>query len=280
MAAEGFEFKPRQCRTLVEVEGVIREEVFTDEIDLILVDWNLGNNVHGEDAIDRIREIVQYKEVVFYSGEASVVQLRQKAFDRQLEGVYCAGREELVDEVIGVFESLIKKVLDLDHTRGIVMGATSDIDHMVNTCLTLAHDKLGEEGKAEFIKEALRRVSEQVKNITKLGARLHASPDLETLFRAHMLFSSDHRLRLLASVLKMEELSAHSAAIGIIEIYRDSVVHERNTLGHSVLVPEGKPTTVVDDAGKIVDIDAMRDLRKLILNLRTEFRALVNAMQA
>lgn len=280
MAAEGFEFKPRQCTTMGQVEAAISEHVFTDEIDLILVDWDLGNNMHGEDAIDRIRQIVQYKDVVFYSGEATVRDLRQKAYDRGLEGVYCAGRADLVDEVVGVFESLIKKVLDLDHTRGIVMGATSDIDHMVNACLVLAHGKLDDTGKAKFIEEALKRVADQVQRLIKLGDKLKASPSVEALFKAHMLFTSDHRLRLLASVLGMGELAAYSAGVETVESYRKSVVHERNTLGHVVLVPQGKPSSVVDDADNVVDIAQMRELRKLILNLRADFRALLDVMQA
>ena len=54
------------------------------------------------------------------------------ASEAGIEGIYCAERENLPDEVIGVFESLIKKVLDLDHTRGIVMGGrvTSTIPSM------------------------------------------------------------------------------------------------------------------------------------------------------
>jgi len=279
MAAEGFEFRPRQCTTMDQVEAAISEHVFTDEIDLILVDWDLGNNIHGEDAIDRIRQIVQYKDVVFYSGEATVLELRQKAFDKNLEGVYCASRPELIDEVVGVFESLIKKVLDLDHTRGIVMGATSDIDHMINTCLSLAHDKLDEGGKAKFIGEALKRVADQVENITKLGEKLKATPSVEALFKAHILFTSDHRLRMLASVLGMKEFETHVAAVATVKSYREGVVHDRNTLGHAVLIPGGKSDSVVDDTGKVVDIDQMRELRKLILSLRAEFRALLNAMQ-
>lgn len=279
MATEGFEFKPLQCSTIEQVEQVVADDVFTDEVDLILVDWDLGNDMHGEDAIDHIRQIVPYKDVVFYSGHASVIELRQKAFDRQLEGVYCASREGLVDEVVGVFDSLIKKVLDLDHTRGIVMGATSDIDHMVNSCLTLAHGKLNDAGKAKFIEEAMNRVAEQVKNLTKLGDKLKTSPSVEALFKAHMLFTSDHRLHLLANVLGKEEFAVYSAGVGTIETYRKGVVHERNTLGHVVLVPQGKPSSVVDDADNVVDIAQMRELRKLILNLRADFRALLDAMQ-
>lgn len=280
MAEEGFDFKPRQCTTMDEVEKVISEHVFTDEIDLILVDWDLGNNIHGEDAIDRIREIVQYKDVVFYSGEATVTELRQKAFDKKLEGVYCASRDHLIDEVIGVFDSLIKKVLDLDHTRGIVMGATSDIDHMVNSCLSLAHDKLDDAGKAKFTEEALRRVADQVKNVVKQGEKIKATPSVEALFKAHMLFTSDHRLRMLASILGMDEFAAHADGVATVEAYREGVVHDRNTLGHAVLVPQGKPNSVIDDTGKVVDIAQMRELRKAILSLRADFRALLEAMQA
>ena len=60
-----------------------------------------------------------------YSANNDAKELRKLAFEANLEGVYCASRVELVDEVLGVFDSLVKKVLDLDHTRGIVMGATS-----------------------------------------------------------------------------------------------------------------------------------------------------------
>lgn len=280
MASEGFEFKPRQCTTIAEMEMAISEDIFTDEVDLILVDWDLGNNSHGEDAIERIRQIVQYKDVVFYSGQATVVELRQKAYEKNLEGVYCAGRADLVDEVIGVFESLIKKVLDLDHTRGIVMGATSDIDHMVNTCLTLAHGKLDDEGKAEFIAEAMKRVDEQVANIVRQGDKIKATPSVEALFKAHMLFTSDHRLRMLVKILGMDEFIAYAAGVTTVTAYRDGVVSERNILGHAVLVPQGKPNTVIDDAGKAIDIEQMRELRKLILNLRADFRALLDSMQA
>lgn len=280
MAAEGFEFLPRQCTTLQEVQELVSDDVFTDEVDLILVDWDLGNGAHGEDAIERIREVVPYKDVVFYSGQSSVVELQQKAFEKKLEGVYCASREGLVDEVVGVFDSLIKKVLDLDHTRGIVMGATSDIDYMVNKCLALAHSKLDAEGKDKFISEALKRVTDKVNDIIKQSEKINSAPSIEALFEAHMLFTSDHRLRLLAKILEMDEFKTYSDGAIAIQSYREGVVRERNNLGHMVLVPNGKPNSVVNDANNVVDIEQMRELRKLILNLRADFRSLLEAMGA
>jgi hypothetical protein len=280
MIDEGFEFIPRLCTTIEQVDDAINSDnVFTDEIDLILVDWDLGNDIHGEDVIERIREIVPYKDVVFYSG-APTSELRRKVFDKELEGVYCVSREGLVDEVIGVFDSLIKKVLDLDHTRGIVMGATSDIDDMVKKCLTLAHNKLDEAGKAAFIELAVRRVAEKVRGFAKKSEKLKDSPDLEALFEAHMIFQSDDRLRMLSRILGKAEFAPYSGGVETVKSYREGVVRNRNILGHAVLVPQGKARTVMNEAGREVGINEMRELRKLILSLRAEFRALLDAMQA
>ena len=48
MESEGFSFRPTQCKSLTEVEALIAEDVFQDEVDLILVDWDLGGGVHGQ----------------------------------------------------------------------------------------------------------------------------------------------------------------------------------------------------------------------------------------
>lgn len=281
MESEGFSFKPIQCKSLAEVETLIAEDVFQDEVDLILVDWDLGGGIHGEDVIAKVREVAQYKDVVFYSADPAIApQLRKLAFDKNLEGIYCANREGLVDEVLGVFESLVKKVLDLDHTRGIVMGATSDIDYLVNTCLAMAHTKLDDQGKVKFIDEALGRIADKVKTVTKQGEKIKNAPSVEALFKAHMLFTSDDRLRMLAAILEMETFVAHADARVTIKSYREDVVPARNKLGHMVLAPEGKPQAIETMEGKQVSLEEMRNLRKLILGLREDFRALADALKA
>lgn len=280
MESEGFSFKPTQCKSLAEVEALIAEDVFQDEVDLILVDWDLGGGVHGQDVIAKVRQVAQYKDVVFYSAQTPAAELRKLAFDLGLEGIYCASREGLIDEVFGVFESLVKKVLDLDHTRGIVMGATSDIDHLVNICLTAAHSNLDSEGKAKFIAEALRHIAGKIKNVTKQADKIQNDPSVDALFKAHMLFTSDDRLRMLASILEMEAFEAHAGAKATIKLYREEVVPERNVLGHMILAPEGKPQAIETVEGKQVSLDEMRTLRKLILGLREDFRALAVALKA
>jgi hypothetical protein len=67
MEDEGFQFNSTLCKSIEDVRKLIAGNVFTDEIDLILVDWDLGSGVQGQDAIATIRETVPYKDVVFYS---------------------------------------------------------------------------------------------------------------------------------------------------------------------------------------------------------------------
>ena len=76
MRDEGFEFRPIQRQTLDETREFLAGNVFIDEIDLVLVDWQLGGGVEGQQAIAAIRETIQYKDVVFYSGSNDANELR------------------------------------------------------------------------------------------------------------------------------------------------------------------------------------------------------------
>jgi hypothetical protein len=280
MAGEGFQFNPQLCKSIDAVRKLLADDVFTDEVDLILVDWDLGGDLKGQDAIAAIRETVVYKDVVFYSAQTSAKELRELAFAKSVEGVYCASREELVEEVLGVFVSLVKKVLDLDHTRGIVMGATSDIDNMVNECLLAIHQRLDEAGQEAMLQEALRRIDDKIKDLTKKATKLRDAASLTAVLESHLIFTAMDRLRILSHLLKDEMFKDHAAARTAVNTYRDKVVPGRNDFGHLVLVPEGKPQAISNLEGKQIGLTEARELRKLILDLRDDFRSLHLALQA
>ncbi|SEC42814.1 hypothetical protein [Bradyrhizobium erythrophlei] len=279
MAEQGFHFNPALCHTMDALEGKLNEDVFVDEVDMVLVDWDLGADAKGQDAIERIREKIRYKDVVFYSAQTTPTELMNLVRVHDLEGVYCCTRTDLVNEVEGVFDSLIKKVLDLDHTRGIVMGATSDVDHMVNESLATIHASLGDDAKKQFIATALAAVEKKLKELTKLGEKLKTETDIAAFYKAHMLFTSMERLKLLKGALKTGGSHENPGAHASVVKYMDEVVPERNNLGHVVLVPEGKPTLVVNAEGKQVSLEDMRDLRCTILEVRAEFRSLLTTLR-
>lgn len=279
MEGEGFNFEPTQCKSLTDVKALIADDVFQDEVDLILVDWDLGGGVHGQDVIAQVRQVAPYKDVVFYSANPmAAAQLKRIAFENDLEGIYCANREGLVDEVLGVFESLVKKVLDLDHTRGIVMGATSDIDHMIHSCLLQIEAKRDDQGRKALVDQALKRVQERVKDVSEQGKKLITATSLVTVLEAHMIFGANDCLRMLCRLLEGD--ANHAKAVEMIKSYMASVVPERNVLGHMVLAPEGKPQAVVTREGKQIKLEDMRKLRKTILSTREDFRTLVDELKA
>lgn len=278
MEIEGFHFNPTSCKSIDEVIPLIKDDVFSDEIDLVLVDWDLGNDIKGQDVIALIRETVQYKDIVFYSAYTPADELRRLVFDKGAEGVYCARRDELVDEVLGVFDSLVKKVLDLDHTRGIVMGATSDIDQIVRECLVAMHMRLDADGKSQMMKTALGYVEEGLKKHTNAASELKDAITLEEMFEAHDILTSNDRLRMLARALKMESFREFKTYRKAVTACLEKTVRKRNVLGHQVLVPEGKPG-IVTLSGKTVTVEEMRELRKLILGLRVDFNSLLMALR-
>jgi hypothetical protein len=167
MAEEGFELQATLCTNVDEVNARLSDNLFKDEVDLILVDWDLGRGVEGQTVITRVREDIYYKDIVFYSAVTDIKHLKGASFKEGHEGVYFVRRRELVDEVTSLFHSLIKKVLDLDHVRGIVMGATSDIDQIARECLQVAHDMLDNAGKQGVVKEMVALLDEKVPNLTK-----------------------------------------------------------------------------------------------------------------
>ncbi|MGY3511077.1 hypothetical protein [Bradyrhizobium lupini] len=278
MEAEGFHFNPALCQTLDQVRTHVGNGIFADEIDLVLVDWDLGGGVHGEDAIKVVRDEVRYKDVVFYSAMKPANELRALASSNELEGVFCAAREFLVDEVMGVFDSLIKKVLDLDHSRGIVMGATSDIDHLVNETLSLMHGKLDGNGQAALLKDILKRIDERLADLTKRIGKLKDA-DFAAVFTSHEVFTANDRLRMLSAMLKKDQFKAFAETRAGIVAYLEEVVPGRTMLAHLVLVPEGRPEAIIDTAGKTVTLEETRTMRRRMLSMRNDFRGLVDSLK-
>lgn len=85
MEEEGFNFKPTMCKSMDQVKSAIAEDIFRDEVDLILVDWDLGSDIRGQDVIEEIRRTIPYKDVIFYSAQTSPGDLRQFALGKNLE---------------------------------------------------------------------------------------------------------------------------------------------------------------------------------------------------
>jgi len=98
------------------------EVIKNKDLDLILIDQNLSKNRKGAKLIDAIRENELYTEVVFYSQyENFLNEIKQ-----QLEGIYCAKRDDLFEKTKKIINLTIKKNQDISNIRGLFIAETID----------------------------------------------------------------------------------------------------------------------------------------------------------
>ena len=157
---EGFRLRVEFAASVDEAKKLLSEDIYGDHIDLILMDYDLGPGKKGDQGLAEVREIFPYKDIVFYSGMAPA-DLMSKAIALGVQGVFASHRNDLPDIVEGVFENLVRKVLDIDHSRGIVMGATSEIDQIINELLADLFDRSGDAFKKTSLASVVERVEEK-----------------------------------------------------------------------------------------------------------------------
>ena len=99
-----------------------------DDYDLIMIDYNLIGD-KGDSVIKKIRDLDVFTDIIFYSQQGEVA-VRNSIKDKGVDGVYCADRSqtEFLEKVKKVIYTTIKKVVDVDNMRGIVISKTSELD--------------------------------------------------------------------------------------------------------------------------------------------------------
>lgn len=115
------------------------------DYDLIISDYNL-NNTTGDEVIKRIREDNQLDtEILFYTAQNSYMTnpkvVQNLAFKERL--TFQVGRDSLFQKIEKVIELTLKKLLELNATRGLITAATSELDvEIEDLVMLLVYDKL------------------------------------------------------------------------------------------------------------------------------------------
>lgn len=263
MRKEGFKLQTEFATSIEEAGKFIAKDIFNDHIDLVLMDFDFGDGPDGGEGLEMIRDRFPFKDIVFYS--ARVPQnLKKLVAEREISGVFCSSRLDLPDTVIGVFEVLVKKVLDIDHSRGIVMGTTSEIDGYVNEALLNAFAQADDEVRSA----ALTLVSEQLADIRKRFEKdcekIQKATELSELISLHNIYSSAHRLRLFRKLL--EKLGMHADERQAMLSYAKETMPKRNDLAHVTVKRSGFSRKIFDRSGAELTTDDMRALRVALLD--------------
>ncbi|NTV46299.1 MAG: hypothetical protein HGB11_07205 [Chlorobiales bacterium] len=258
---EGFRLQVKFASSVDEATGYLSDSIYGDHIDLILMDYDLGAGGRGDDGLEQVRFIFPYKDIIFYSSQAP--DLSDMVAKKKVQGVYCSTRDDLPDTVVGAFEALVKKVLDIDHSRGIVMGATSDIDQYVNECLIAVFDGSSEEIQKTTLAVLKKHLTEKRKSFDKEATLIEAVKHVDELFKMHNVYTSNDRLRLLKNAIKINGIHADKAEV--IQRYLTDTVPRRNLLAHVRVEVNGFSRKLIDGSGNELTNKDMKSLRQELL---------------
>ncbi|NWC78221.1 response regulator [Pseudomonas sp. P7759] len=269
---EGFRLRVKFASSVDQAKEFLSDDIYGDHIDLILMDYDLGPGKKGDEGLAEVREIFPYKDIIFYSGMAPA-ELMSKATALDVQGVFASHRNDLPDIVEGVFENLVRKVLDIDHSRGIVMGATSDIDQIVNDLLIDLYERSDAIFKKTSLATVIERVEEKQISYQETTKTIVAITHIRELMEHHGVYTSDDRLRLLKKSLT--QLDVHKAHHHKLEGYRNEVMPKRNDLAHIRVEANGFSRKIFDRKGIELTSNDMRALRVKLLEYQECFDELL-----
>lgn len=245
-----------------------------EDSDLILLDYDLGRtDIDGAKIAKKLRNLQILTDIIFYSSTTPTV-LREQIFNQNIDGIFCVQRFTLQNEAYNIIYNRIKKTLDLNHMRGIVMEVVSDFDEEIINILTKLHDRIEcmEEKNNTYtyiqskIESSNSSNSKQIKKIIEHSDGCNFQSLIE-----HRACGSSIKSQILKNFLeKLVDEFNISNIFEIIKSYEEQVIQPRNSLAHAKPVIEnGKLIFKVNE--KIFDENEFQSLRQNLLTHRDNF---------
>lgn len=148
-----------------------------------------------------------------------------------MSGAFVVNRQELDEALVGVAETVVGRVADLSHLRGVAMAEVADMDLVMEETLeyVLGSGSRRFDGAVERTVERARRAVEEHKE--KLERRLKEG-GLLAVVQDGRLFPAIQRYWALRSFAK-DAGGAAGGALGGLPDYEGEVLGERNRLAHA-----------------------------------------------
>jgi len=241
--------------------------------DLIVVDRKLEGYSDGQEFIAEIRENKIYTEMIFYTaGETS--DLWKAIYDKQLEGVFVSNRDGIISKIQKIGRQSIRKILDLNNMRGIVMAEVGELDSLLEEIITIGATGLQEEQLNSIYEKFHNNAFEQHQGNERGLAEFKENPQIESML---MLCDSDKRWQNFNRLRKKHDKLKGRGKLGD---YTEEVLSPRNCLAH------GRPELNVD-GGYVFHYKRKKyhfnnatslGLRQTILRYRNAFSELVEVL--
>ena len=272
-------FEPRiDLRIVVPENGDPRSNIpAQQDVDLILMDWKLGGGHDGAKLASHLRRNFRDIDIVFYSSE-SPATLRQKIFNEGIDGVICCNRTSLTERTMGLIQAQMRKILDLNHMRGIVMAATSDLDQAMIKCLEVVQSVIYPANPAAFAAIIGSQVAGSLRSKAADIERLAKNARVDKLLREPAFGAA---LRLTVFQNEIKKLTDQIDEIHLIETlndYHQDVITPRNDFAHRSAIRVGDKL-VLEGRDEPFDQKGMVILRMKLLNHFENLRGLLSLLE-
>lgn len=243
------------------------------EFDMLVVDFNLGDE-QGDVFIKKVRDQEVFTEVIFYSfREAS--DLWKAVHDQQLEGVFVAHKASIVPKLIRVAHQSVRKVLDLENMRGIVMSEVGDLDALLEDMFVKIMTGISGDKQQEVFERFHEKTSAQQEKFAAALAAFQKAPSIEGLLA---LCDSDKRWQNYNRVRK------HNAILNGRKLegdYSKEILWPRNCLAHGVPERFADGSLLFRFNGKEFPFNdqVSQELRTKIIAYKTAFTEIVNLLE-
>lgn len=200
-------------------------------VDLLLVDYNLTNNLKAEKIVQTVRDNDLYTEAIFYAQNPQDLD----KIHGQYEGVFYSKREDIIDKSKKIIELTIKKNQDIETIRGLFIAQTIYIvgimEEIIAKILKLAGDE-SEFFKVQIIQEMFFQDAEKyriIQNYLKHKSTILNSPPITNLTEEK----------------RKEFIKEINAVLTDSKDFIDEVIHVRNDLAHAKLCVDKKDTLMI-----------------------------------
>jgi hypothetical protein len=237
------------------------------DVDMIFMDFKLSGDVNGERLIETIRKKNLYTEILFYSQSENVKQVIEEAFG-SIEGLYYSGRDNFRDKAKEVIWHTIKKIEDVESMRGLIMGATSEIENLMKEITLEYIEDCGDEIKNSIAKPIFEEVGKSVKEKYDKHSEYQPTLNLKKLAKDNAMFDANKKafaLQAIINELKHPDLAGLTGDSFYNSI--SDIILVRNKFGHCKVILNDRGIRVLKSAPPIEEFTDQNcvDIRKKLI---------------
>jgi hypothetical protein len=262
-----------------QIEKVTTPEEFSSRspfaiYDLIVVDRTLEGYPSGQEFIADLRSHSIYTEIIFYTA-GNVSDLWGAIREKELEGVFVSSRNDILSKIMRIGRQSIRKVLDIENMRGIVMAEVGELDLLLDQILVSGIESLQEEHKNSIFTKFYEGAIEQSNQRNLKLEEFMKNPEPNGML---IFCDSDKRWA------NFNRLGKHHSKLRgrpKIDDYAREVLQPRNFLAHGRPELHQERGYVFRYQGKefIFDETVSLELRKKILKYKEIFSSIIELIK-